>query len=180
VKPAIPWGLDHRNLLSFISWFSIFTQIFSHGGRTFMISDKCPGAVTFGSSPQHGEESAATRHINCICNKRGTDSLVNMRRDQVPSIVGKAARAGLRQSAMRITHDKRIDYINQLKDRVSQGSLGPSFVFESADRDKDRELTWQLVEITCSCPWTDHDGETLELAHMKKVDKYDRLREEIL
>jgi hypothetical protein len=54
--------------------------------------------------------------------------------------------------------------------------MPPDLVWEPTD--ENGKLGWQLVEVTCPWALIDHNGETLEKAHEKKVGKYDQSRPE--
>jgi hypothetical protein len=51
-------------------------------------------------------------------------------------------------------------------------------VYESVNPETGK-MKWELVEITCPWPWIDDDGETLEKAYRKNLNKDDVLRQEL-
>jgi hypothetical protein len=118
------------------------------------------------------------RHLQCICDKRGTNSLVTQRHDRVGCVCGDAARCGHHNKSLKINENKAIATACARMSTSSQKFKRPDLVYESPNPETGKSK-WELVEITCPWPWIDYDSETLEKAYRKKVEKYDILRQDL-
>jgi hypothetical protein len=110
-----------------------------------------------------------------MCDKRGTNSLVTQRHDRVERVCGDAAKCGHHNKLLKINENKATRTARARMSISTQKSRRPDLVYESLNLENGG-MKWKLVEITCPWPWIDYDGETLEKAYRKKVDKYDVLR----
>jgi hypothetical protein len=79
---------------------------------------------------------------------------------------------------MKINENKAIATACKRMSTSTQKFKRPDLVYESINPETGK-TKWELVEIACSWPWIDYDGETLEKAYRKKVGKYDILRADL-
>jgi hypothetical protein len=120
---------------------------------------------------------ASTRHIQYMCDKRGTNSLVTKRHDGVGWLCGDAAKCEHHNKTVKINENKAIQIACQQMSRAPQRFKRPDIVYESMNPQTGKSK-WELVEITYSWPGSDFDCETLAKAYRQKVSKYDVLQHE--
>jgi hypothetical protein len=100
--------------------------------------------------PFCGMIGASTRHIQCLCDKRGTNSLVTKRHDRVGCVCGDASRCGHHLKTLDINENKDIQRACQRMSTGTQRFKRPDLVYESVNQETGK-VKWELIEIIC--PW---------------------------